>query len=527
MRRTTTIAIALVSGIAAALVLTSLKTQSERNDVILEGLRSPEVERRLKAWALVPASAGLDPETIQTLLLDSTDPSPPAALADAAREFLDRGWSIPPELVDAAAVQGDSTPLLAWLESNWPSEPGGLDAMTSGLRTILASDQKMSGDCLDLLFSVDSSAHRAALRSLIETSTPASDPLTSDSPLGRSLLAMSLLEPEAMAAPTAEPFLRAAATFLADPTRTSTIELDRLPAWMRVNSTEQRQLDLLQERAEQGDVDAELAIAMQDEARVIRAERRVLADPEATFSRRSLAGFRLLDRNDEPGDAAILGLLADGPADPDGTVHAAAILAWRGLSDTAVRRIQERWLDSDEPEDLRAAMLLGVLRRLPELELESPADPTLLAIDGHARSDTSPPRVRRTARLAARALDLWPFDPTVLDPDAYAARATRLPDGRVDPDAVLLGLLADDPLAERRLVSPPVSISGDASVLAREIGWRVALANLLRADWMTRIGEPIPGDEADLRLWVDVLAARRLAETGFARTAPSGEDHTP
>ncbi|MAC20098.1 MAG: hypothetical protein CMJ23_10570 [Phycisphaerae bacterium] len=526
MRHTTTIAIALVSGIAAALVVTSLKNQSERNDVILEALRSPEVELRREAWALIPASDGLDPETITPLLLDSMNPSPPAALADAAREFLDRGWPIRPELVDAAAVQGDSAPLLAWLESNWPSKPGELEAMTPGLRTILTSDQSTADDCVDLLFSVDSPAHRAALRSLMETSQPASDPLTSDSPLGRSLLAMSLLEPEAVAAPTAEPLLRAAVAFLTDSTRTPAIELERLPAWMRVNSAERRQLDLLQEMAEGGDADAELAIAMQDQARVINAERRVLADPEATFNRRSLAGSRLLDRNDEPGDATVLGLLADGPADPDGTVHAAAILAWRGLSETAVRRIEERWLDSDEPEDVRAAMLLGVLRRLPEPELESPADPTLLAIDRHARSDTSPPRVRRTARLAARALDLWPFDPTVLDPDAYAARATRLPDGRVDPDAVLLGLLADDPLAERRLVSPPVSVSGEASILAREIGWRVAIANLLRADWMTEIGEPIPGDEADLRLWVDVLAARRLAETGFARMAPSGEDHT-
>ena len=155
---------------------------------------------------------------------------------------------------------------------------------------------------------------------------------------------------------------------------------------------------------------------------------------------------------------------------------------------------------------------------------ESAVDPTLIVIDQHARSEASPPRVRRTARLAARALDLWPFDPAVLDPDAYAARATRLGDGRVDPDAVLLGLLAGDPLAERRLVSAPASTSGDASLLAREIGWRVVLARLHRPDWMNDVGQPIPGNEHDLRLWVDVLAARRLAEAGFAPRAHNEED---
>ena len=524
MRNTTTIAIALVTGIAVALVLTSLRNQADRDDVILEGLRSTEVDLRREAWALVPTTDEIDRETIAPFLLDSTKPSPPAALADAARAFMDRGWSIPTRMVDAAAIQGDSMPLLAWLEWNWPSEPRGLEAITPGLQIILAADQSMADDCLDLLFAVDSSEHRTAIRSLIENSSTSSERLTPDSPLGRSLLAMSLLEPESVAVAAADPSLLAAATFLANPNGTSSIEIDRLPAWMRVNSVDPHQLDLLQQRADQGDVDAGLAIAMQDEARVIRAERRVLADRDASFSRRSLAGARLLDRNDQPGDATLLGLLAEGPSDPDGTVHAAAILAWRGLSPTAVQRIEMRWLDSDDPDDLRAAMVLGTLRRAPRIEPESFDDQTLLAIDRHARSETSPPRVRRTARLAARALDLWPFDPAMLDADAYAARATRLPGGRVDPDAVLLGLLADDPLAERRLVSPPISTPGDASILAREIGWRVVLTNLLRAGWMADIGEPIPGDEADLRLWVDVLAARRLAETGFAQMAPSEDD---
>ena len=526
MRRNATIAIALVAGIAAALFATAVRNQADRNEIILDGLRSPKAELRREAWKLVPANDGPGPSEITSLLLDPPNPASPAALADAAREFKDRAWKAPAEMVDAAASLGDPIPLLAWLETTWPLEPGWLGSIASGLRVVLAEDRPMAEECLDLLFAVDSADHRAALRTLIENSTGGPDHLAPDSPLGRSLLALSLLGSKPSVDPTVDPWLLAAAAFLVDPAGPSDVEFDRLPAWLRVTSIIPEHLERLKRRAEEGDVELELALAMQDDVRVIRAEQRVLGNRDASPSRRSLAASRLLDRLDRPGDATLLGLLADGPADPDGTVHAAAILAWRGLSPTAVRRIETRWLGSDDPDDLRAAMVLGVLRRSSGSDPDPGVDPTLIAIDEHARSEASPPRVRRTARLAARALDLWPFDPVVLDPNAYAARATRLADGRVDPDAVLLGLLADDPLAERRLVSAPASASGDASILAREIGWRVVLARLHRPDWMNDVGDPIPGNEDDLRLWVDVLAARRLAEAGFAPRAPSEEDQS-
>ena len=77
--------------------------------------------------------------------------------------------------------------------------------------------------------------------------------------------------------------------------------------------------------------------------------------------------------------------------------------------------------------------------------------------------------------------------------------------------------------ADRLLVSQPASPTPDAATFAREIAWRRVLTGIFRPSWIDTVGEPVPGDEEALRLWMDMLAAARLAAP-FAQPASSGED---
>ena len=202
-------------------------------------------------------------------------------------------------------------------------------------------------------------------------------------------------------------------------------------------------------------------------------------------------------------------------------MHAAACIAWLGLSDTGRAGLEDRWWRSDDEAEIRAAILLTALRhRDGSLPSEAPA---IQEVDRLSRDADATPRVRRTARLAARAMQRWPFEMDDLDAEIYASRTRRFEDGRVDPDSMLLGLVAEDPVADRLLVTQPASPIADAPTFAREIAWRRTLAGHLRPEWIDITGEPIPGDEEALRLWVDLLAAARLVDR-FAQPASSGED---
>ena len=75
----------------------------------------------------------------------------------------------------------------------------------------------------------------------------------------------------------------------------------------------------------------------------------------------------------------------------------------------------------------------------------------------------------------------------------------------------MLGMLAGDAEAGRFLLLQP-DLDLDASDFAREIAWRRLLAALWRPSWIESVGEPVPGDEYDLRLWIDAIAAARLGD---------------
>ena len=522
MSRTVTLAAVLVAGVAATLVLVSIQRGSMRDGAILDGIVDPDPGIRARAWS--SKGPAVDRRMVLERLHRHRDR--PEVLAEAAIEFDRLGWPADPTLVVAAARLGDPEPLIACLRAlDRTEETEHLEARRELMRGVAATlgdpglrnSRRRTGDrimeaCLKGLPPGD---HPLLMEAMIDerTSSPDGD---------RALLALALL-----GSTPSDDFATSPAITLAGSIASGELPADPdaralLPAWVlagpRLASDGESEL---RERARRDDSDAGRVLAVLDRDRFLGSAGAVLADRTTTFDRRAIAATRLLEHGRPPGDASIINLLLSGPGDADGNVHAAACIAWRGLSDSAREGLLDRWWRSEDPAEVRAALLLVALRHHEGLLAVD--DPARLEIERLARDPEAPPEVRRTARLTARATGDWPFDADELDAEVYADRTRRLEDGRIDPDAVLLGLITGDPVAERLLVSQPLSPPPDAAAFAREIASRRALAGLFHPEWIDSIGEPVPGDEKALRLWTDLLAAARLA-AGFAQPASSGED---
>lgn len=516
MSRPATIAAVLVAGMAIALVLSTRQDATRGHDTTVEAVAAPIAVIRREAWTSIPAAAESTlRDRIVTRLAapDTTE----AALADAARGFHERSWRIESTHAIAAGELGDGEVFVAWFAEAWPADPDLLERSADAIHAVLALDTPSASRLLDLLLRAPETSI-ADVGAVLDGSTDTSTPV--QLALGR-----RGRRPEAV-----ETRVDAARRLLADPATDDPRVLERAPVWTLAAAGDAARAALAA-RATSGDPEAARAIALADPDRVIRGERPVLADHEFPFERRALAAFRLLDREAPPGDAAILNLLDDGPADRDGTVHAAALLADRGLSSTAAERLAERWRSSSLDDQRRAGIMLTAVRHARGIQASPSAIEMIdrLSIDADAA-----PRLRRTARHAARVLDRWPHDD--LDPTVYAARTTRLDDGRLDPDAVLLGILAGDANASRRLGASPRldEVAERAPALASAIAWRRTILAALAPTRLAAIGEPIPGDEDDLRLWIDAIEADRLVRgpispdaNRFAQPTPPGDTLLP
>lgn len=519
-----TLAVVLVAGMATALVMVTRERGDRRDEGLLAAITSDEGSVRRAAWADLADHGSPPPrdEIMATLADPGLDPG---VLADAARGCLELDWPIEPDHAIAAGRLADAEPFLAWFGSAFRADPAALEIAAPAIQAMLGDDRRSCDDLMAILVeALGTPPDREIARRLAGIVDAGDRPATTRVrlALGRlGVVSPSVAEPDVISSTR---------TLLADPAIDDERVLAATPTWALAGGGDAAR-SWLEGRADAGDPDAKRAVGLGDPRRVSRAERAVLADPDFGYERRTLAAFRLLDAGDAPGDAAILNLLDDGPTDADGTVHAAALLAWRGLSTTARARLMRRWLDSEDEDRRRAGMLLAVLaHRLGGLELDADIVGDL---DRTATDLEASPRLRRTARLATRVLDRWPH--ADLDAAAYAARTTRLDDGRLDADSVLLGLLAGDESASRRLTASPRPAPGPdeerAAAFARDLAWRRAMLSSLAPDRLHRVGEPIPGDETDLRLWIDALAAERLVSGPFHPPPPIAEsastDETP
>jgi hypothetical protein len=519
--RPLTIALVLVAGMAVALVVTSQGRTERRELGLLESLTSDDGFVRRAAWESFARDANEDRREEITARL--ADPSlSRAVLADAARGCLDLGWPIEPTHAIAAGEFGDADAFLAWFGPALRSDDGVLETSATAIRSISTSDRRAADDLMMELVTFAGSppsAERVARIAKI-LDDPSSAPATRIRlALGRLGAASKrlLVDPDAVEATRglfAAPDIDAAAV------------LDVVPVWVLANAGDaaQRHLDTL---ASEGDADAIRAIGLASADRVAAAERAILADPAAGYDRRSLAALRLLDHDVLLDEVILLNLLDAGPADGDGCVHAAALIAWRGLARETRTRLLARWIEGDDLDRIRAGVMLAAICHALDVE---PLSPTIIAeIDRLAIESGGDPRTRRTARLATRVLERWPHDD--LDAASYAARTTRLDDGRLDADTVLLGMLAGDPDASRRLTTAPRAAPlpdpARAAAFARDVAWRRAIVSSLAPDRFRIVGEPIPGDENDLRLWIEALAADRLVSGPFRIEASPIADSPP
>lgn len=513
MSRKVTLAFVLVTGVAIALVIASLQRGSSRRAAILEGIVDQDASIRAEAWKLMGPDPGRSVVTEQ--LLAHRDR--PAVLAEAAVEFDRRDWANEAILVTAAARLGDHHPLITHLDRGDLGDAESREELLAGIAAVVAGADPALGErmieaCLGWLSAEE---REMLLEALIVAgaTTPEID---------RPLLVMALMGTPPPSGSPDSPVTVLARCIATGDAPATTEEIRLLPGWtLGIPSLDSFGRSELRRRMNDGDAEARRTLGTLDRDRLLANAERVAADRAAGFERRTISAARLVEQERTPGDAALLNLLATGPGDADGSVHASVVIARGGLSETARDGLEARWLRSTDETELRAGLLLVAMRhRDGELATD---DPGRLEIDRLARETESPPRVRRAARLVARATDRWPFEPSDLDADAYADRTRRLEDGRYDPDAILLGLVSDDPEAARLLVSPPVLPTADAATLAREIAWRRVLAGVFHPDWIDAVGEPVPGDEDALRLWIDLLAATRLT-IPFAEPASSDED---
>ena len=525
MRRAASVAGVLVAGIAIALVWRSTLAARDRENALIAAIASDDASARLAAWPSISAQS--DP-ALRRRIEFAFRVATSEARADAARAFLERDWR-PTDTVAAvafalaAASQNDPEPTLVWFTEAWRRHPAALSNWSPALIAVMRHDHRdqdpQTDRLLDQILAADQVSWLQAVeqwRSTRADELPQSAIESIDLALGVRGRSPKSIESET----TAMQMILAGDLDQSD-------AADRSPSWFLAARTGVHLASTLEQRAANGEGAARIAIALQDDLRTRQINRRVLADTELDLDRRIIAAGRLLEL-DPPDDATLLNLLADGPANADGAVHGLALIANRGLSDTARRRLVNRWLSIENPNQRRGAILIATLDAL-ETEVDIDQE-TLASIRRSATLDEPDVDVRRTARLALRALGHWPL--VDVDPSAYASRTCRLSDGRLDPDAVLLGLLAGDPAATRHLASQPdlpddVSKDANRRRWASEIAWRVAITRSLRPSWFKVTGEPIPGDVATLRRWIDLLEACRRTDPSFAGTFESGEDGPP
>jgi len=239
--------------------------------------------------------------------------------------------------------------------------------------------------------------------------------------------------------------------------------------------------------------------------------RRLAENPAQAPATRRLAAWRC---EAVPLDA-VRAILALDPAESDGSVYAAALLAERRLPRDEARSLAESWIRSFNDDEKRAGALLAALlgEHLPLLQ--------------RACEIEDVPIVRTTQRLA-----LWAAGQAIgeEDPVEFAHRALHRTDGEFHADTALCMLLVGRQEAIALLTSRP---TGDEAPAARQRAW---LIERFIPAWHEAVGWPIGGDGRAVRLHFDRLEALRLltrrclrfdAQRKIYADTSSGEMSTP
>ena len=243
----------------------------------------------------------------------------------------------------------------------------------------------------------------------------------------------------------------------------------------------------LRRLADAGDAGAVRALQARERRLDDEQARTVAADPDRDPWTRRLAAWRW----DRLPEATLADVLALDPAEPDGSVYAAALLAERRLPAARAVAQAEAWMRSFNDDEKRAGALLAAL-------LGTPADllPRAAAIEDVGA-------VRTTQRLALWALGT-PAGPD--DPLEFAHRTLHDADGDFDPDTALCMLLAGRAEALALLTSPPTA---DWRASVQQRAW---LIERFVPAWHEAVGRPVGGSARALRLHFERLDALRLLQ---------------
>jgi hypothetical protein len=182
------------------------------------------------------------------------------------------------------------------------------------------------------------------------------------------------------------------------------------------------------------------------------------------------------------------------PADPDGSVYAAVLLAERDLPPSRAAALAESWIsDLNDDRKRTGAYLAALLGRHESLLAR--------AFDGEDM-----PAVRKAQRLA---LAVMGHSVGEGDPVEFAYRALYQPDGDFDPDTALCFLATGHREALELLTSAP---SGDAAAYGRGVRQRAWLIERFVPAWHGAVGWP-PTEARAVRLHFESLRALRVLST--------------
>jgi hypothetical protein len=212
--------------------------------------------------------------------------------------------------------------------------------------------------------------------------------------------------------------------------------------------------------------------------------RQVAMDGTAEPALRRLAAWRWegIER------ALVLEILAAEPADPDGSVFAAALLAERRMSRAESIALAESWIRDFNDDRKRAGALLAALLGAHQALLEEAYD----------LEDV--PIVRTTQRLALHVLGRPVSEAGHGGEEVeFAYRALHTPEGDFRPDVALCLLMAGHRPATRLLASRQ---RGDWRLTVSQRAW---LAERFVPQWTEALGRPIGGDRRALDLHFDEL----------------------
>lgn len=247
-------------------------------------------------------------------------------------------------------------------------------------------------------------------------------------------------------------------------------------------------LATLAKLARDGNRGAEFALQTRSAARDEAQARLVLADPEQPVAARRLAAWRW----DGIPAETVRGLLAGSPADAEGSVYAAALLAERRLPRDEAVTHAEAWIRSFDDDEKRAGALLSALLGVHAELLEEALDLEDM------------PRVRTVQRLALAALGVTIGHE---DLDEFGFRVLHLPGGALNPDTLLCLLAAGRGESLQFLTRRP---PGDAETLGRAVQKQAWLTERFVPAWHEVVGRPIGSSVRGLRLYFDDLEAARM-----------------